>query len=523
MDPDAIVWWETYVTSSGSEPPQSENFYRHLVENSLGLICSHDFQGVLTMVNRAAAESLGYQPEELIGRSLRDLIPAHFAGRVDAYLERIRKHGQARGYLELRTKAGAQVTWLYRNRVYAEPGEQPVVIGHAQDITWRLHMERTLRETADRFRGLFEDAPVAYHEIDAAGIIRRVNRAECELLGYGKDELIGKPVWDLVAMEQRSASREKVRLKLAGLEPLKPFHREYVRKDGSRLSLYIHEKLIHDHGGKVIGIRSTLLDLTAQRRVEDELRRLNATLDRRVAERTRELYESAERLREFVYTVSHDLQEPLRTITSFATLLKNRYSGSLDEDGIEFLNFISSGATRMSGLIQDLLTYSRVLHDEADDQQAVSLADALEVAKKNLSQAIQAKGARIVCGELPVVRARPYRIAQLFQNLLSNALKYCGDQPPEVHIWCDRIESAWLISVKDSGVGVPPEDRERIFGLFKRGRKSVESGSGVGLAICRAIVERHGGRIWVDPAGERGSIFRFTLPDEHQNEKGGSR
>jgi PAS domain S-box-containing protein len=489
---------------------KSEHLYRHLVESSLGLICSHDFHGVLRTVNTAAAESLGYTPQELVGVSLRSLMPVEQRHLFEPYLERIRRYGRARGYLDLTTRRGSIVTWLYRNTVYVEEGSEPVVIGHAQDVTWRIQMERSLRESSERFRILFERAPVAYHELDAQGRIVRVNRAECELLGRSKEELIGTPVWDLVSPEQREASRDHVRRKLSGEQPLLPFLRDYVSKDGSRVTVHIHEKLIRTPSGEIAGIRSTLLDVTEQRRIESELRKLNAELDARVLERTAELHATTERLKEFIYTVSHDLQEPLRSISAFGELVRTRYGNRLDADGLEFLEYVTSGASRMSALIKDLLAYSRILHEDVYELENVDLNDVLETVKENLASAIDAAQVVIHCVAMPVVRANPQRIAQVFQNLLSNAIKYRGEHPLRIDITCTRIERSWMITVADNGQGLEPEDCERVFGLFKRGRCAGDKGSGVGLAICRAVIERHGGRIWAEPA-PGGAVFHFTV------------
>ncbi|HYI97712.1 MAG TPA: ATP-binding protein, partial [Bryobacteraceae bacterium] len=317
---------------------------------------------------------------------------------------------------------------------------------------------------------------------------------------------------ELVAPEHAEESRRSVLSKLAGERPLVPFLREYVRHDGERLLLNIHENLIRSGNGEILGIRSTLLDVTEQHRAAQELLSLNAELDRRVAARTQELNTSNARMREFVYTVSHDLQEPLRSISSFAKLLRDRYAGRLDNDGIEFLEYVTTGAVRMSKLIKDLLAYSRVLHDDESLFQEVPLTNIVEVVAEILSTSINKSGATLTCGELPVVKANANRIIQLFQNLIGNSIKYRSDRPPAINIEARQDGGFWRISVTDNGIGIQPGDRGRIFGLFKRTPGGVAPGSGIGLAICHAIVERHGGRIWVETVPGGGSTFIFTLP-----------
>ena len=250
----------------------SEKLYRHLVENSLGLICSHDLAGTLLTINAEAARALGYTPNELIGENLRDYLAPEVQHRFPAYLDRIIKNGIAHGDMKLLTRSGQVLTWTYRNTIYAEPGAAPIVIGHAQDVTSRLQIEESLRQTSEQFRRLFEDTPVAYHEIDNHGVVTKVNRAECELLGRSKDELLGTPVWELTVPEQRAHSKEQVRRKLLGIQPLVPVLRQYMKSDGHRLTLQIHENLIRSTSGQIIGIRTALLDVTAQLRIDSELR-----------------------------------------------------------------------------------------------------------------------------------------------------------------------------------------------------------------------------------------------------------
>lgn len=490
--------------------PNTEGFYRHLVENSLGLICCHDFRGMLLTVNTAAAEALGYDRDELTGRYLAEFMPGELRSRFTKYLHRVTTLGQAHGYLTLVAKSGKIVTWIYRNAVY---GSSPIIIGHAQDITWRLSMERSLKESREQFRALFDEAPVAYHEINGHGVVVRVNNAECELLGLQKHEILGRHVWDLVVPEQIEATRLDVQLMLSGKREPSAITREYPHPHVRTLRIEVHDKLIRSASDAIIGIRSTLLDITERSRVETELRKLNTELDRRVNERTADLNRSNERLKEFVYTVSHDLQEPLRAVMGFGELLRTRYANVLDDDGIEFLNFMTSGAGRMSELVSDLLGYSRLLHDPMPLMQTVRLDDVVQIAEENLSNAIRSSEAVITLDSLPVVTANQNRMVQLVQNLLSNAIKFSGDESPRIHVSADRQGNKWVVSVADNGIGIADKDRERIFHLFKRAGDRNTPGSGVGLAICRAIIHQHGGEIWVDSANGDGSRFRFSLPD----------
>ena len=236
-------------------------------------------------------------------------------------------------------------------------------------------------------------------------------------------------------------------------------------------------------------------------------------LNRQLARRAFELERSNEALQEFAYIASHDLQEPLRMVASYLQLLRARYGGKLDGDADEFIDYSVDGARRMQALINDLLEYSRVGTKTAP-MRPVELTDVLETAEMNLRATIEESGATVVIGTMPRVVADSRQLVQLAQNLVGNAIKFHGDAPPEVRVEAHRHKGEWEITVQDNGIGIEPRHAERIFLIFRRLHAANEyPGTGIGLAICRKIVERHGGRIWVEPNAEQGSTFHFTLPD----------
>ena len=234
--------------------------------------------------------------------------------------------------------------------------------------------------------------------------------------------------------------------------------------------------------------------------------------ERRLEEAVTRLEASNERLEQFAYAASHDLQEPLRMVTSYLRLLQNRCGEDLDDEGEEFLEYAVDGADRMREMIDGLLAYSRV-DTRGDPFEPVDLGAVLEAVREDLRFKIEEADGEVTADALPTVEGDACQLRQVLQNLLANAVEYSGDDPPRVHVSATRADDRWVVSVEDDGVGVDPEDGERVFDLFQRLHSTAEQpGSGLGLALCERIVERHGGDIWVDSEPGEGATFRFTLP-----------
>jgi len=245
--------------------------------------------------------------------------------------------------------------------------------------------------------------------------------------------------------------------------------------------------------------------ITARKQAEEKLRTL-----------TDELKRSNEDLQQFAYAASHDLQEPLRGIAGFAKLLEKRYKGRLDEKADEFIDYIIDDTKRMQLLIKDLLDYSRV-SAEGMVFRPTNCSVALEQAIYNLRSAIEESGAEVTYDLLPTVMGDEAQLSRLFQNLIGNAIKFRGQEPLKIHISAHRKEDEWLFSIRDNSIGIDPEQAARIFIIFQRLHNRKEySGTGIGLAICKKILERHGGRIWVESKPGKGSTFFFTIPDRQE-------
>ncbi len=266
------------------------------------------------------------------------------------------------------------------------------------------------------------------------------------------------------------------------------------------------------NGAEVLARINTHLTLnTLRRKLEEQ----NAQLQQEIVAREQiqvALQRSNTELEQLAYVASHDMQEPLRMVASYLQLVAQRYQGKLDAEADEFIGYAVDGAKRMQALINDLLAYSR-LGTKAKPFGPSDCGDLVDMTIANLRIAIEESGARVTHTALPVVMGDATQLAQLFQNLLANAIKFRGAEPPQVHIEAEPAGGDWCFSVRDNGIGIAPEYHERIFVMFQRlhGRREYP-GTGIGLALCKKIVERHGGRIWVESTLSTGSVFRFTIP-----------
>jgi light-regulated signal transduction histidine kinase (bacteriophytochrome) len=273
---------------------------------------------------------------------------------------------------------------------------------------------------------------------------------------------------------------------------------------------------IRDRADQLLGIRWLLRDITEQRSTEEALRQLNDELEQRVKERTVELQRSNQDLQQFAYVVSHDLQEPLRMVRTYAQLLAERYRERLDADADEFIGYAVQGAGHMQQLIVDLLEYSRV-QTRGQEFDRASCEELLSSVLGDLRTIMTESQASVTYDPLPNVYVDATQLRQVFQNLVSNALKFRGQEPPRVHIAAERQGSELVFSVRDNGIGLDQKQAERIFVIFQRLHTQREyPGTGIGLALCRKIIERHGGRMWVESEVGKGATFYFTLPAEEE-------
>ena len=373
--------------------------------------------------------------------------------------------------------------------------------------------------------------------INPQGVILEANQAASALLGYGKNELLGDQM-DVVFKERKSWALLQNQI-ITDRHPVQNFETVYRKKSGELLPVLFSGSVIIDDEGREAGIVSIAKDITNLKAAEAALKEskdeLEIKVDRRTAElqesnrslqmeaeerkktesalslQARELARSNIELEQFAYVASHDLQEPLRMVSSYVQLLAKRYKGKLDKSADEFIEFAADGAVRMKALIDDLLAYSRVT-TKGKLPVPADCSVILEEALLNLKASIEESGAVITSDPLPTVTGDPLQLGQVFQNLLGNAIKFRGDSPPQIHVSAQRQELEWVFYVKDNGIGIEPQFYDRIFMVFQRlSARDAYPGTGIGLALCKKIIERHGGRIWVESEAGKGSTFYFTV------------
>jgi PAS domain S-box-containing protein len=354
-----------------------------------------------------------------------------------------------------------------------------------------------LQRAEQKFRTFLEAAPDAKVITGPDGRIDLVNSRTESLFQRKRDQLIGQPLSRLVPGWAQD-SMAPLQGQLSG-----------VRADGSSFPVEISTSSLDTPAG-TIAIHA-IRDVTDRKKAEEEIRQLNSRLEQKVIERTAALTRSNDELRQFAYVVSHDLKEPLRTVSTFSQLLEERLGNNLDSESKEFVTYILSGVKRMSDLIDDLLAYASLDAVEARIK-AVDLNLVLKEATFNLLATIQETGAVIESDPFPEVLGDHVQLVQVLQNLIGNSIKYRSADPPHVHISAEWRDAELVIAVRDNGIGIDPAYAEGVFKLFKRLHARQEySGNGVGLAICRKIVQRHGGRIWVESILGQGATFYFTV------------
>ncbi|MES2569714.1 MAG: PAS domain S-box protein [Verrucomicrobiota bacterium] len=492
----ALAWWTAHWLErseirwrKAEETARISNArYRRLVESNIIGVSTAQSDGRITEANDECLRIFGYTRTEL------------HEGKVywDPSISPKNRASPSLG----ETLVAGRATPREHEIVRRDGSRMPILVGLARldeegDPVVAFTLDLTERKRAETERDRF--FTLSLDLLCAAGIdgyFRRLNPAFERILGYSEAELLARPFFDFVHPEDRKATQAVVEALAQGEETV-GFENRYRCKDGSLRWMQWTAAAAPD--GTIF---AAARDITERKETEEKLRKMVAELAR-----------SNDELQQFAYVASHDLQEPLRAVTGCVQILKQRYQGQLDARADELIGHVVDGATRMKRLIEDLIDYSKVGRREVESD-PVDLQACMEDALINLRTLTKEKEAVVTHGELPVVPGNATLLTQLFQNLLGNALKFCRAQPPRIHVATAQQADGWILSISDNGIGIDAQYFERVFGVFQRlhTRREFE-GTGIGLAVCRKIMERHGGRIWVESEVGRGSVFRMFLPE----------
>jgi PAS domain S-box-containing protein len=507
---------------------ESEERYRMLLDGIEDYaIFMMDPEGQVLNWNAGAELLKGYKADEIIGRNFSCFFPLEDIeqGRPKEILRLTAMSGRHEEQGMRVRKDGSQfLASLTFTALHDQAGNLRGFSEFSHDLT-------ESKESAARYRGLLEAAPDAMVVVNQAGEIVLVNAQVEKQFGYRRNELVGQKVRNiipqgfaerLIADSNRSVADALAQQIGMGIEL------SGRRKDGSEFPIEI--MLSPLESAKGILVTAAIRNISARKKSEQHntnlenqatyLNRSREELELRVAERTNELAvanqvleESNLELKQFAYVASHDLQSPLRSISGFVQLLKLEYEGKLDEQAQDWIRRTVRAIVQMQTLIRDLLSYSRV-DARSGPFVEIPFLDIVNDALSILESSIHDSGGQVTWSQLPNITGDRSQLVQLIQNLVGNGLSYRSDKPPHIHISAKRSGKEWVFSVQDNGIGIDPKHCDQIFEIFKRLHTQKEHpGTGIGLAVCRRVVNRHGGKIWVESEPGHGSTFHFTIPE----------
>lgn len=500
---------------------ESEKKYRSIIENTQDGFYRLDNEGKIIMASPSLAEIYGFDsPEEMIGLTSVPLYK-NIKDR-ERMLSKLNKNGKLVDY-EVEAVRNNTSFWASINAqfYYDDQGQIEGIEGFSRDITERKQVEKVLQTTLKRFYTILSNMHAGILLVTQEGLIEYANPAFCEyfnlkgqpedLMGLTAPEMMKKIKKTYLHSDEAFSRISEI------VSRLQPVLGEEVPMKNGRTCLRDFVPLFIDE--EPYGRLWVHYDITGRKKAEEKLMQAHDHLEEQVEERTielqntiKELERSNQELQQFAYVSSHDLQEPLRMVISYLQLLERRYRGELDDKADKYIDFAVDGALRMQNLIEDLLAFSRVT-THAKKFESVDSETVLNGVLSNLDVLIKENGAVITHDPLPTVMADSTQLSQVFQNLISNAIKFRGEETPEIWISAKKEEDRWVFSVADNGIGIDPKHSERIFKVFQRLHKRREySGTGIGLAVVKRIIERHGGEIWVESELGKGSTFYFTIP-----------
>ena len=352
--------------------------------------------------------------------------------------------------------------------------------------------QEELEGSRARYFDLYDLAPVGYFTLSEQGLILEANLTAARLLGVERGALVKQPLSRFVLPEDQDIYYLHRKALLEKGNP-QSWELRMLKKDTAPFWVRMEATTAQGPDGATV-CRAVMSDITETKRAEQLIQK------------------HSDELQEFAYGLTHDLQEPLRMVVNFSQLLAQEYEGKLGEDAGQYIAYAVEGALKIEALLKGLLNYLEITERDSDDLLPIDCNHVLSQTLLSLHSAIQQSGATVTSDQLPTVVAKEGMLTQIFQNLIGNSIKYRSEAAPMIHISAERTAEGWLFSVRDNGIGIDPADAKLVFGMFKRLHGKEIPGTGIGLALCRKVVERQGGRIWVESEAGRGATFKFTIP-----------
>ena len=507
---------------------ENEKKYRSLFETLVLGVVYQDYDGQIISANTAAEQILGLTIDQMKGRTSTDprwksihVDGSDFPGETHPAMVALKTGKKVKNVIMGVSDPKNKLTrWIKINSTPLYKNEENIpyqVCTTFDEIKEHQKDKETLDQSQKLLYDIINGFPSIIFVKDIEGRFLIINNKLEELLGVKSEELKGKTDYDLFSKEIAEYYRVNDQKVLEDGNAIF-FEEEADLIDGHHT--FIANKFpIFDINGEPYGVGSISTDITERKHLEEELKAAHENLEQKVEERTEELLKSNmelkrsnDELERFAYVSSHDLQEPLRMVTLYSQLLERRYKDNLDSDADDFIGYIVENAKRMKQLIDDLLEYSRV-KSQATEFEKVNFERVLDIVLRNLTLSVVENNAIISHDPLPSILADKNQMLQVFQNLISNAVKFHGQDPPEINISAQKDKNRWIFSISDNGIGIKPEHQKQIFEVFKRlHTREQHPGTGIGLAITQKIITRHGGQIWIESEPQKGTTFYFTIP-----------
>ncbi len=480
---------------------QKEARLKSIFQNTTFGILLIDFNGKIFEANNTFIDRLGYPEEQFLHLHLKDIFFEEDSSDPMSYFSNLVNGSYDSVFSERRFKRkNGSSAWSHIScSKIILPDNEKLILAVVEDIDSIKRSKQALMESEEKFRTVFESSPMGIMITKLTGDIVEVNPSIVDMFGYGKSELVGKNILSFTyAADLQRSKRFLNKLHQSELAEF-TLEKRYVKKDGKPFWAKAVISKMTTIDGEKMGI-AIIENIEKKKKTEQTLEQKN-----------KELTQINQELENFAYVASHDLQEPLRTITSFIQILEKKYSNKLDKNGLQFMGFVVEGAKRMQTLIHDLLEYSRINRFN-NAYEKVDLNDIFTTVNRVLKEKIESYDALVMSENLPTIYGSKLQLTQMFQNLIDNAIKFRGKKKPEILISVKNLNDKWEIIFKDNGIGISQEYFQRIFVIFQRLHTLEEyDGTGIGLAICKKIVERHGGDIWVESNPGKGSVFHLTL------------